>query len=210
MPRTLEDRWLSLGQACQILGVNETTLRHWANAGRVSTFRTVGGHRRFSRDDIQGLVDSGAGKGQGTPVRDLPRSTLDRMRRQISRKRGLPDQWLDRFDDEGKGKMRVLGRRLVSLATDYLGRHRSRSDLDEEARHLGLDYGRELASRQVVLSDAIGAFIFFRNSLHDALRHANGEASANGAAPSGVLPLEDQVLVGIAEAYERSSERGGS
>jgi len=32
-------RWLTLGQACRMLNVDESTLRRWADAGQVRTFR---------------------------------------------------------------------------------------------------------------------------------------------------------------------------
>ena len=101
--------------------------------------------------------------------------------------------------------MRVLGRRLVTLASDYVSQRRRRSELAEEARYLGLEYGRELASANVRLSDAIAAFVYFRNSLHEAI--------AKGASPPGsgqdrsellneAVVVEDAVLLAIAEAYE--------
>ena len=49
-------RWITLGQACKLLGVNESTLRRWADAGHVRSFRTPGGHRRFSEEDLRVLM----------------------------------------------------------------------------------------------------------------------------------------------------------
>ena len=197
-------RWLSLGRACQILGVNETTLRHWANAGRIRTFRTVGGHRRFPREEVYALMQ-GAGRAEDGGARSPSvQSALDRMRRRIHRHRGQPEQWLRHFDEEGTSRMRTLGRRLLSLATEYMTQKRRRGELGEEARYLGLDYGRELASRKVGLGDAISAFIFFRDSLHDAIKGAPG---ANGTESwTDIMAMEDKVLMGIAEAYERDQE----
>ncbi|HSP55765.1 MAG TPA: MerR family DNA-binding transcriptional regulator, partial [Dehalococcoidia bacterium] len=43
-PENLATRWITLGQACKLLGVNESTLRRWADAGNVRSFRTPGGH----------------------------------------------------------------------------------------------------------------------------------------------------------------------
>ena len=37
---TLNTRWITLGQACKLLGVNESTLRRWADAGHTRSFRT--------------------------------------------------------------------------------------------------------------------------------------------------------------------------
>ena len=201
---------LSLGQACQVLGVNQTTLRHWADAGRLRSFRTVGGHRRFSQVDIDALLQGAEPRDGANGELRGPQATLDRIRRRIHGRKGSPEQWLQRFDDEGKSRMRVLGRRLVALATDYVAHKRRRGELAEEAQYLGVEYGRELAACGVGLQDAIAAFIFFRNSLHAAMTQGPG---APGAAPdsdppwSDVVALEDAVLLAVVEAYEKDSAR---
>lgn len=41
------DSWLSLRQASGRLGISPATLRGWADEGRVQSYRTPGGHRRF-------------------------------------------------------------------------------------------------------------------------------------------------------------------
>ncbi len=207
MARTTENRWLSLGDACQLIGVNESTLRHWADAGRLRAFRTPGGHRRFSREDIDVLLASARPRGGDRVAGDWSEEALDRMRRRLQRHKGQTEEWYQHFDDEGKSRMRVLGRRLVSLATDYVSQKRRRGELAEEARYLGLEYGRELASNNVTLVDAIAAFIYFRTALHDAIGSGNGGQGVARGRPevwNDVLTLEDTVLLTIAEAYERS------
>ena len=205
MTQTKEDRWLSLGRACRILGVNESTLRQWANDGRIRTFRTVGGHRRFPRDEVYALLEAPPRGNEEATAEASTKSALDRMRRRIQRRKGQPEQWMEHFDEEGKARMRMLGRRLVSLATEYRTQKRRRGELSEEARYLGLDYGRELASREVRLGDAISAFIFFRNSLHDSMRQTSGgDAREWAESRSDVMALEDIVLLGLTEAYERA------
>ncbi len=202
MAPTVDGRWLSLGRACDILGVNETTLRHWADAGRIRAFRTPGGHRRFSRDDLNGLIQVAAAKPNG-PLADGPvaHTALERMRRQIGRQKRRNDPWQQFFDDEGRARMRVLGRRLVSLATEYVGRRRRRVELQEEARDLGNDYGRELASRNIGLDDAISAFIFFRHFLHATVGH-HGTNAEHALGIRSILDLEDLVLLGMATVCE--------
>jgi len=204
MPSPHDGRWLSLGRACQILGVNETTLRHWANTGRIRTFRTPGGHRRFSREDLNTLVQGGppGEKEKGEGQNGSGPNALERIRRRLGRRRGQQEQWLQQFDEEGRARMRVLGRRLVTLTTEYVTRRRRRADLQEEARHLGIDYGRELASRNIGLADAVSAFIYFRSFMHGAV----GDAAASGGKASGpwsVLDVEDLVLLGMATVYDR-------
>jgi excisionase family DNA binding protein len=44
-----------LGEAAQLLGISASTLRRWADHGRVSAVRSSGGHRRFSVAELQRL-----------------------------------------------------------------------------------------------------------------------------------------------------------
>ena len=200
MAHSGDGRWLSLGRACEILGVNETTLRHWANTGRIRTFRTPGGHRRFSREDLNALTQLSPQAGNGAFSNGDAPSPIDRIRRRMGRRKAQ-DRWLQYFDDEGRTRMRVLGRRLVTLTSEYMNRRRRRAELQEEARHLGIDYGRELASRNVGLADAVSAFIFFRNFLHGAMEQGS-ENGEKGTVVLTILEVEDLVLLGMASVYE--------
>src|SRR6187549_3380447 len=61
--RTVRDhpaapRWLSLGPASRIVGVDPDTLRRWADDGRVDAYITPGGHRRFDRQVLERLAAS--------------------------------------------------------------------------------------------------------------------------------------------------------
>ena len=60
MAKARAEQWMSLGEAASRLGVDEATLRHWADTGRVKTFRTPGGHRRFREGDVQALLQQEA------------------------------------------------------------------------------------------------------------------------------------------------------
>lgn len=46
------DRWFSIEEAAQILGVSAQTLRNWEEQGRVKPTRTPKGHRRYTRKQI--------------------------------------------------------------------------------------------------------------------------------------------------------------
>jgi excisionase family DNA binding protein len=48
--------WLTLGQAAVFLGAAQSTVRKWADAGRLSAFYTPGGHRRFRRADLEAFL----------------------------------------------------------------------------------------------------------------------------------------------------------
>jgi excisionase family DNA binding protein len=38
--------------------VNPKTVTRWARAGKISAIRTLGGHRRFRRDEIESVLRS--------------------------------------------------------------------------------------------------------------------------------------------------------
>ncbi|MER3468276.1 MAG: hypothetical protein C4312_07200, partial [Thermoflexus sp.] len=50
--------WLSLKDAAAMLGVHPATLRVWADAGRIPSRRTAGGHRRFARRDLEAWLQA--------------------------------------------------------------------------------------------------------------------------------------------------------
>src|SRR5690349_17707081 len=52
--------WIGMRRACEILGVNQSTLRAWTDSGRVPVFLTPGGHRRYREADLRALLDAGA------------------------------------------------------------------------------------------------------------------------------------------------------
>ena len=80
---------MTLGQAAKFLGVAQSTIRKWSDNGRIPTFYTPGGHRRYRRGDLETfLVRSGPGRQQGGPavlvvdddaaMRELVRIQLER------------------------------------------------------------------------------------------------------------------------------------
>ena len=44
---------LGTAAAAQLLGVHPDTLTRWADAGLIPCWRTPGGHRRFTRADLE-------------------------------------------------------------------------------------------------------------------------------------------------------------
>ena len=55
-------RWVSLARACELLGVNESTVRRWADSGEIQVFRTPGGHRRFAEAELLAMIQGGGSR----------------------------------------------------------------------------------------------------------------------------------------------------
>jgi excisionase family DNA binding protein len=53
-----EQSLLTPSEAAELLHVAPTTIRHWAQNGRLAFTTTPGGHRRFTREDVLSLMSS--------------------------------------------------------------------------------------------------------------------------------------------------------
>jgi len=64
---------LTPGQAARVLGVSPRTVSRWADEGRLTHIVTLGGHRRFLREDVEDLearlTRAGTGRAAGQGVR---------------------------------------------------------------------------------------------------------------------------------------------
>ncbi len=186
-------RWLSLGEACRLLQVNEATLRQWADNGHLRVYRTPGGHRRFFKDDVLGLTQQSPVNNSPDSKEKLEGSALRRIRRRLSHEDVARQSWYQSIEEEGRDRMRLFGRRLLSLLMQESPRRRRQEALDESLM-LGHEYGAEMADRGVSLKDTTEAFIFFRSMVLDTARPGSW---------SQTLEMADRVLVGVVESYQK-------
>ena len=193
-----KSQWLSLRDACRLLDVSNTTLRQWADNGFLRVYRTPGGHRRFLRDDVDSFANApeqAREQGRGDAIEG---SALRKIRRSLSRDDVLQQPWYQSIEEEGKVRMRLFGRRLLSLLLQESGPRRRRQELLEEAQMLGREYGTEMSERGVTLKNTIEAFVFFRTMVLD---------STNSSAWARIIEAADRVLIGMAASYEDSAEK---
>lgn len=62
----ITETWKTATEAAEFLGVSVSTVRQWANEGRLPCYRTNGGHRRFKLDDLEEFLGHARAK---TPTR---------------------------------------------------------------------------------------------------------------------------------------------
>ncbi len=196
-----EGDWLSLREARSLLDVSDTTLRQWADSGHLRVYRTPGGHRRFLREDVESLTKAPRPlqEPSGSDSREAP--ALRRIRRRLSQDRVTQQPWFQAVEPEGHDRMRLFGRRLLSLLMQQPGSRRQRLELLAEARVLGQEYGTEMLERNVSLTDTVEAFVFFRTMVLD---------SADTGSWSSILETSDRVLAGVCSSYQRAAGAGRS
>ena len=95
MPRETDNRqrWITLGTASDLLGVSESTIRRWADAGEIRSYRTSGGHRRILEEDLRGIVAStqaASSARDSNRISDLATARVPR----IAEARGMDDPLL--------------------------------------------------------------------------------------------------------------------
>lgn len=56
-----DGEYCSSGEAARLFGVSVKTVQLWSESGRLKSWRTSGGHRRFALADLRELVDSSGG-----------------------------------------------------------------------------------------------------------------------------------------------------
>lgn len=57
-----EEEWISMREACDLLGVSPATVRRWSDSGKLRAFTTPGGHRRFARAAVLDLLPPAPGQ----------------------------------------------------------------------------------------------------------------------------------------------------
>ena len=50
---------LTPGEVAHIFRVTRAQVTRWANAGKIRSVRTIGGHRRYYEDEVRGLLNGG-------------------------------------------------------------------------------------------------------------------------------------------------------
>ena len=203
-------RWLTIQEACAVLGVDQSTLRRWSDTGKVPVFRTPGGHRRYAITDVNALVNGGAQLQERSKVsrqvltdRSLSGYEDDYLR--AARER----PWFRAYASATQEEHRRLGRRLVDLAVRYASvpaAAADRASLLDEARLIGEHYGRNGAMVGLSAAETIEAFIYFR---HPVVTSVSGLIEEQGLVAKRAIRLYaeinhflDQVMIATVQAHE--------
>jgi excisionase family DNA binding protein len=203
--------WLTLGEASAFLDIAPVTLRRWANAGKVPTFTTPGGHRRFSRSVLQQLLADGTGRTtivehQGFAHGALRMLTPARLRRQYRRERGAASSelpWLTQLNEEQTTWFRERGRRMAALLIGHLDATtpESADHALSEASAIAADYGRMTGRMGLSMGQSVEGFLRFRrpflHELSTAAHHRGFDARETGTLLESAERSMDRLLVAL-------------
>jgi excisionase family DNA binding protein len=84
VPRNDRQLVFTSSQAAGYLGVSLATIRRWTDAGHVSCYRTPGGQRRFTRDQLDVFITSMHRGGTDRPDADATRDPAGRPRANVA------------------------------------------------------------------------------------------------------------------------------
>jgi len=198
------DEWLSMSEISKFLGVHPSTVRNWTDQGKMPVHRTRGGHRRFKRSEVDLWLQSQQASAPNEASLVI-QDALKRTRVQISEGHLEAEDWYQKLDQEARDKYRQSGRHLMQGLFAYLST--DGEDAEAEARSLGYEYATRGRRYGLNISDATQAFLFFRNTLLDALLAVYESAVVRSPLVLSSMfrrinAFTDGILITLMETYE--------
>jgi len=187
--------WLTLQEASELLSVAPSTVRRWADAGRILTRRTEGGHRRFEATAVHAL------RPRAVEVREP--AALSPSAERIARQ-----PWHPHFADAAvAGEMRTLGQRLLGLLIQYLIWQGDNERFLDDGRQIGTEYGRVARDAGIPMRETMQAFLFFRRTFWRTALQAPAVAQVSDVAEvmriaERIDHFMNEVLFSTLSAYE--------
>ncbi|MGO8949562.1 MAG: MerR family transcriptional regulator [Ktedonobacterales bacterium] len=205
---SVENTWLGLHEASALLGISLSTMRRWADAGKVPVYRTVGGHRRFQRQELELFL---AGESTAVSVPAPPSGNWSGDEQDMNEQ-----EWHRKVSARpAADRMRGLGQRLLGLLIQHVHSRTRENRFLNEASAVGTIYGKEAFNAAINLHETVKAFLFFRRACSHLTSPANGIIYPADLAEAAKLQDQidafmDTVLLGVLAGYEsqRLSELG--
>ena len=208
---TSDPGWVTLTEACRLLGVSPSTVRRWADTGTVRTFVTPGGHRRFSRVGLEALLPhrptrrpslADLGETPGRMARGYRRAADETPGR-------IP--WVEEMDEARRERFRTYGRGIVTSLIEALDTEdaRRRADLLRSAEDTCTEYGRFAGGEGLGSAATADLFLRFRRPFLTELgalsRRRELDASATSTLIADAHTALDSLLLATLRGWEAAA-----
>jgi excisionase family DNA binding protein len=210
-PATSDPGWVTLTEACRLLGVSPSTVRRWGDTGKVRTFVTPGGHRRFSRSGLEALLPD---KPSARPSLTDPGETSRRMTRgyrHAAQEEHASIPWVAELDDAQRARFRGYGRTIVTALVDALSSDdpQSRAERLREAEDACTEYGRIAGLQGLGAPMAADLFLRYRRpflvELGSVARRREFDAAASTALMTDANAALDDLLLATLRGWESAA-----
>jgi excisionase family DNA binding protein len=204
----MENDWINLSEAADLLGVHPATVRSWGDKGELPMQRTPGGHRRFRRADVEGRVET-ADRSQASGVQLVMQNMVGRARLELTDGALNDETWYQRLDEPARRQLRQIGHQLLHLFQQYLSQAATLSAVRAEAITIGEDYERMGRESGLSLAETIRAYLYFREFLSQTVYDMAETMGTQGPIHWGkihhkIITITNVVLLALVAAHEEN------
>ena len=177
--------WLSLSETAKMLGIHPSTLRSWADQGRVPVHRTAGGHRRFRKQEIE-LWAKAHHNAEPVQFEQVIQQTLRSTRLHIAEGRLEKQGWYQKLGQEELEMFRHASRRVLQTVVLYVTSSQPETH-EADVNALGKEYARMGRKAGWQLRDSLEALQFFEEFLMDSFFNHYEQAGVASAQAWGKM-----------------------
>jgi excisionase family DNA binding protein len=194
--------WMSSREASSLMGVSSATLRRWSDAGRIRTFTTLGGHRRFSRTAVADLLAADTAGGPSTGASRERMRSVDELASST------------RLEPAAGRALRMHARRIATalVASTDAATADARAFVLGDAESSAAAWGAVAARSGLGLRETVEALLDVLSSSLRALVDEGGASADRGPTPAATMELLsgtfDRLICRAMRAHEAAS-RGG-
>lgn len=197
-------KWLNLSAAAEVLGVHPSTVRNWADQGKLPVYRTQGGHRRFLASELELWNKSDRADGPDEAAL-VVQNALGYTRFQIGEGLLEAEVWYGKLDQSARQAYSRRGRELMRGLINYMSLEEPAATA--EAHNLGYHHAALSRRYGLSVSEAVQAFLFFRNVLLESMLNVYESAAVNSPFVWGSMlrktsAYTDQIMLTLLETYQ--------
>jgi excisionase family DNA binding protein len=208
--------WMGTHEAATLMGVSPATLRRWSDAGEIVTFTTPGGHRRFSRTMIAGILPATrAGAPDGYQLDRLHRSLVRAVRQGWGRVLADLDSPISSLDPTDRAVLAEHGLRAIDGIVAQLDPNAiQRAERMRAARRSAAASGALAARRGISLRPTLDAALRLRSVVVRAVAEAAQRLGLDSATTSQwiltVTCALDELMAETMRGHEQLARPAGA